>query len=122
MKKINLTESQLHNVIKESVKSLLREWDDLNDDSYYSKSYIDDIHNINVYVGKALEAIDDGELVGGYVDSLYKYCQDFVEDYAQTLGLTNPKDYRSLSKITSDLYNSQDMYDYRKSKRNNRLG
>lgn len=57
--RIRLTESQLHNVIKESVKRVLNEWEDPNDGVDVPTKF-DDLYNIKQYIDKAINALEHG--------------------------------------------------------------
>lgn len=55
--KIRLTESGLHNVIKESVKRILNEWEDPNDGVEVPTEF-DDLYNIKRYIDNAIYALE----------------------------------------------------------------
>lgn len=58
--KIRLTESGLHNVIKESVKRILNEWEDPNDGVEVPTEF-NDLYNIKRYIDNAIYALEHSD-------------------------------------------------------------
>ena len=80
MKKIRLTESDLNNIIKESVKRTLMEMDDNGDESYREKTFLDDLYNIQSIIKNAIQEAENGTN-GDSLNRIYGYCQEFIDDY-----------------------------------------
>lgn len=60
---IKLTENDLHEIIKESVNSILKEYRDIDDDSYYGGGLPDNYFNEDEYIDNKEETPCDGYVV-----------------------------------------------------------
>ena len=58
--KVRLAESDLHNVIKESVKRILNEWEDPND-GVEGPTEFNDLYNIKRYIDNAIYALEHSD-------------------------------------------------------------
>ena len=93
---VKLNEQQLKKIVVESVKKVLREWNDPNDEYWKNEPTIyDTVANIKVYSSKADAVaenafkIEDGDAKSEELESLqnwwfpmlYTYCKSFVETW-----------------------------------------
>ena len=93
---VKINENTLRQIVAESVKKVLREWDDKNDEYWRDEPTIyDTVANIKVYstkadaVAKNAFEIEDGDAKRKELDSLqnwwfptlYTYCKSFVETW-----------------------------------------
>ena len=66
---IKLDEKSLNSIIKESTMMVLKEWEDLGDESYRDLNIYDCVHNLNVNSAKA----ENDEKNGSHID-----CSAFI--------------------------------------------
>lgn len=84
-RRVKLNEAGLKNIISETVKSILREWEDQGDESYLSSPSIDDCaHNLKIYLdsyfktkGSKIDASEE------WLERIYNYAKDFIRVYEE---------------------------------------
>jgi hypothetical protein len=84
-RKVLINEKQLHNIVKRTVNNVLKEWDDVNDESYREKTFIDDLYNIRAYIDAAIEDAEKGKYTqengSWWLKRLYDNCKSFIINY-----------------------------------------
>lgn len=82
---VKINESQLRRVIAESVKSMLREWEDQGDESYLSGPSIDDCaHNLKTYLDSYFKTEgSETDASKEWLERIYYYAKDFIRIYEE---------------------------------------
>ena len=75
---IKLDEKSLNSIIKESTMMVLKEWEDLGDESYRDLNIYDCVHNLNVNSAKAENDEKNSEW---WLSQVYKNAKQFIELY-----------------------------------------
>lgn len=89
---IKLTENDLHNIIKKSVNSVLKEYRDIDDDNYYGGGLPDNYFDEDEYIddeeatpcdGYVVEDSKSGEIVGIFrnKENAMKQCEENYKWY-----------------------------------------
>lgn len=82
---VKINESQLHNMIAKTVKSMLREWEDQGDESYLSGPSIDDCaHNLKTYLDSYFKTKgSETDASKEWLERIYYYAKDFIRIYEE---------------------------------------
>lgn len=85
--KIKLNEAQLRKIVAESVKKVLKEYDDAGDEYWQNRPTIVDIlQNLSVNSRKAIEASDDNrKTLDWWLKQTYINAKNYVEAFESML-------------------------------------